>query len=141
MFRELVVAVLVDGATVVFEFGVPISILSVIVTNSRDEAVWEILGEELTAVHHDSIEHVATYRIDEAPPEVLEWLRMAQQRADTRLESQGPSKPLRQTLRYGETPEGYRTEREAHALAPGKYQFLVTAEQGQGSVEFEVQPA
>jgi hypothetical protein len=78
------------------------------------------------------------WRSDEAPPEVIEAARRAEEDAERDLAEFGPNKPLTSALVYGRVPSGYREDAGAPKLGPGTYGVIVFAEQGHGSTKFAI---
>jgi hypothetical protein len=134
MFREVAVTVEVGSARATFEFALPLSILGLVVTQD-DATVWEFEAVEFRPMVPGEIQ---AWRIDEAPPEVLEMLKMAQSRLDRRLQDAGPLKPPIRAITYGAVPPGFRETVPAQALSPGRYHLSVSAEQGRCAHHFEV---
>ena len=140
MFREIGVHVTVDP-TVRFRFAEPLSILTLTVTSpSTDDVQWELI--------HDGFKPVETgessfqvWPIDQAPAWALRAIEEVSAREAARIEKSGPYIPSREALSYGEVPAGYREELAAKRLAPGKYNLIVFAEQGNVAVLFEVPAA
>ena len=126
------------GEKIVFRFGAPLSVISLLVANAAEEILWEFIAEEYQPV--ETVEgSFRTWPVDEAPPEMLAMLEDLQKRADAELAERGPRKlPLSEVL-YGVLPAGYREKGTALPLACGDYNVLVFGEQGQGSARFTIQ--
>ena len=138
MFRRIDVDVAVSNG-VTFRFGEPLSITSVTVTcPATKEIVWELINDAFQPVETSGESSFQVWPIDQAPEWALQAVKEISEREAKRLESEGPQFSTRETLNYGEVPEGYREELPAKKLAPGKYTLIVFAEQGNGSAFFEV---
>ena len=137
MFRQIDVHVTVDPA-IRFQFAEPLSILTVTVTSpSTGDVQWELIHDGFKEVDaSDSSSQV--WPIDEAPAWALRAIEEISARETARIKERGPYLPARESLAYGEVPPGYREEHAAKFLAPGKYNLIVFAEQGNVATLFEV---
>ena len=136
MFRQVALDVIVNGSDVLFRFEQPVSLLLADVTKSTGEPVWNLVAEEFQAVENEG--SFQTWPMDEAPPEILEMARLAEENAMKRLEEEGPLKPLITEIVYGVLPPGYRSEHGPEALVPGEYNVIVFTEQGHATATFSV---
>ncbi len=154
MFRETEITV-IPGEPVQFLFPQPLSITSLLVANRSEEVLWEFIAEEFRPVKFvgedfdpakdesdDSIPVInasfQTWRLEDAPPEMLALLELLQKREDARLQTSGPNKPPLERVAYGEPPAGYRNKQPPRPLVPGECHVLVFAEQGHASKRFVV---
>lgn len=154
MFREIEIDVVL-GSPVEFRFPVPLSITSLLVANSSEEILWEFVAQEFRPVKivgeafdpsgnpdDGSIPAISanfqTWKVEEAPPEVLALLSLVQNREETRLQEQGPDRPPLPSVKYGELPPGYREKQPPRPLVPREYNVLIFAEQGDGAKRFTI---
>ena len=141
MFREIPVRVHVDQ-DVLFTFGEPLSIISVTVASpEREEIMWDLISDRFKPVDYIEAFMIQGWPADEAPPEVEQMLAAVAKREEERISREGPEMPPLQRLRYGEVPPGYREDKPAKALAPGRYTMLVFGEQGNARALFDVPAA
>ena len=136
MFREIEMSVAV-GDQVIFRFAEPMSLISLVVSSADHDTVWQLFGGEFEPVETQG-GSFRSWKIEEAPPEILAMFEEVKQRAEREFQERGPSKPGLREVTYGTTPEGYRAEVAAQALLPGEYSVIVFAEQGQAAASFLV---
>jgi hypothetical protein len=82
MFHQVPLHVSVNGTTVVFRFLQPVSLLLADVTTSGGQPVWKVIADEFKPVEDESWEVSSSsqlWPIDEAPPEILEAARQAEE--------------------------------------------------------------
>jgi hypothetical protein len=140
MLPEVPVAVDTTGGNVEFRFEAPLSIFMLIVSHN-DEVVWELLAEQAQERYTPEFEMVSITPVEQAPPEMLEMVRQAEQNFLSRMREGPPATALVSRVRYGTVPRGYRERSPAVALTPGRYDFTFMCAQGQASGEFDVPTA
>lgn len=99
-FRELQMTVEL-GDPVAFTLAEPLSITSLVVTKSDDEATWEIIASEFQPVKTEG-GALHTWPIDRAPPEIINLLEEIAERAERDMAINGPRKPPCSKIIYGE---------------------------------------
>jgi hypothetical protein len=138
VFRKIDVHVTTENA-IQFHFAEPLSLTSVTVTCPATEVIhWELINDQFKPVEPSSESSYQVWPIDQAPAWALKALEEITERETARIQTQGPYMPSRETLTYGEVPEGYREDLPAKPLAPGRYTVVIFAEQGNASAAFEV---
>jgi hypothetical protein len=141
MFREIGVTVTFDDG-ITFHFAEPLSITTVIVAfPATEELEWELIDDALKPVEVAGESSFQSWPIDQAPEWALKALEEISQREATRIETEGPYSPARETLKYGEVPPGYREDLPAKELAPGRHTLTVFGEQGNAATFFDVPAA
>lgn len=142
MFKRIKVDVSVDSTAITFRFEQAVSILMAIVTNPAGQPAWQITAEEFRTLEDDgwelSNESVQSWPIDQAPTELLEAARMAEENFLARIREEGPRKPAIMQLAYGFLPPGYRSDVGPAKLSPGEHSVYILAEQGEGDATFQV---
>ena len=140
MFARVEMDATVTQGEVVFRFPSPVSVVVLFVQRLEGEAVWHLMASEMVTVPPgDGV--FSAIPISEAPPELLEMARLAEERALKQLRERGPLKIPISEIRYGVVPTGYKQEAVATALEPGEYEASVVTEQGEGGVRFRVPAA
>lgn len=140
MFRRIGVHVTIED-TIRFTFDEPLSITTVTVTSPATEEVqWELIHDTFKPVEVGESSFQA-WPIDQAPAWALRAVEEIATREATRIKEEGPYFPARKELTYGEVPSGYREDLPAKALAPGTYNLIIFAEQGNALASFEVSAA
>ena len=142
MFRRFNVEVLVDGSHITFRFAQPVSILSAIVTATAGPPAWQLTAEEFVPVEDEGWQvansSFQSWPIEEAPPELIEAARNAEENFLKRIREDGPRKSAVTELVYGVLPTGYRSDVGPTPLASGEYDLHVVAEQGEATATFRV---
>ena len=137
MFPEVPVAIDTTGGHVEFRLDGLVSIFMLVVSRD-DEVVWELLAEEGETVEGGV---VSVTPLEQATPEMLEMVHMAEASFLTRMrEGPPPTTPVSR-VRYGVAPQGYRERSPARELAPGRYDVTAMCAQGQATGEFDVPAA
>jgi hypothetical protein len=142
MFHRFNIEVSVEGSRVTFRFDQPVSILFAAVSASTGQSVWQLSAEEFVPVEDEGWElqtsSVKTWPIEDAPPEIIEAARNAEERFLAEIHERGPRKPSMTELLYGTVPSGYRSDIGPLPLGSGEYDVHVFAEQGEATNSFQV---
>ena len=139
MFPRVGISVDVAAEAVTFRFADPVSIMALVVVSPTDGTFWEIVASEMKPVEGGSV--LAAMPVDQAPPGLLKLLEAAEARALKHVQEHGPLKPPRNSVVYGDTPQGYREKSAVRKLTPGSYRVMVFGEQCHGSESFDVPAA
>ena len=112
------------------------------VTASAGQPVWQLTAEEFVAVEDEGWEvrssSFQSWPIEEAPRELIEAARNAEENFLARIRELGPRKAAITELVYGVVPVGYRSDIGPVPLASGEYDVHVLADQGEATTTFQV---
>ncbi len=127
MFGEIPVHVEAFPNGVTFRFGSAVSLITLVVSRG-DDTLWELVADEMKPVEIGE-SFMTAVPLEEAPPHMLDLLRMAEANAEQRLQKEGPFKTPVDAVRYGVSPPGSSAAARARSL-PRDHVFRAGPELG-----------